>query len=88
MDAHEAENAKAQAVKQGHDISELDAAINSPWQASADLDQLTEPLDFSWLAREFDFPEDMEQLNPDTSSDMEQLMAQLESELNAPLLGN
>ena len=86
-DAQATADEKAQAAKQGPDISELDTEANSLRDASVDLDQLTEPLDFSWLAREFDFPEDMAQLDPDTSLDMERMMAHLDSELNAPLHG-
>ena len=76
-DALETENAKAQATKNGSVISTPEE------EASMVPDQLIEPLDFSCLAREFDFPEDTAYSNPERS-DMERMMAQLEFELNAP----
>ena len=83
MDAVDAEKAMAQATRNGLVIS-VNTLANSPWEdASTNLAQLIEPLDFSWLAREFEFPEDMAHSNPETS-EMERMSAYLESELNAP----
>lgn len=74
MDAEEAENAQAQAINNG-----------PVWEeGTTDCNLLIEPLDFSWLEREFDFPEDMTHLNPERS-EMERMSVYLESELNAPL---
>ena len=83
MDAVDAEKSMAQANRNRLAIS-VNTLANSPWDdASTDLDQLVEPLDFSWLARQFEFPDDMACSNPETS-EMERMSAYLESELNAP----
>ena len=83
MDVVDAEKATAKDARNELVIS-VNTLANSPWESvSTDLDQLIEPLDFSWLAREFDFPEDMAHSNPETS-EMERMSAYLASELNAP----
>lgn len=83
MDAMDDEKVMAQATRNGLVIS-VNTLANSPWEdASTNLVQLIEPLDFSWLAREFEFPEDLAHSNPETS-EMERMSAYLESELNAP----